>query len=90
MEVIKDFNNKLLKRRELLVNMKVDKTPSMIEAQDAISAGQKAEKDLVVIKSIRNRFGTREFEVEAFVYSNVEQKTKVERKPKVKKAAGAA
>lgn len=90
MEIIKDFNNKLLKRRELLVSMKVDKTPSMIEAQDAISAGQKADKELVVVKSIRNSFGTRNFEVEAFVYTSVEQKSKTESKPKVKKAAGAA
>jgi ribosomal protein S24E len=90
MEIIKDFNNKLLKRKELLVGMKVDKTPSMIEAQDAISAGQKAEKELVVVKSIRSGFGTRNFEVEAFVYDSVEQKAKTESKPKVKKAPGAA
>ncbi len=87
MEMIKDFNNKLLKRRELLVNMKVDKTPSNIEAQDSIAAEQKADKDLVVVKSIRNRFGTREFEVEAFVYQTADQKLKTEMKPKVKKVA---
>ena len=88
MEIIKDFNNKLLKRRELIVNLNTDKTPSAVEAQDAISAQQKADKELVVIKSIRNRFGTRNFEVEAFVYQNVEQKGKLEMKPKVKKVAG--
>ncbi|HVY01978.1 MAG TPA: hypothetical protein VHA12_04410 [Candidatus Nanoarchaeia archaeon] len=90
MEIIRDFNNKLLKRRELLVSMKVEKTPSMIEAQDAISTQQKADKELVVVKSIRSGFGTRNFDVEAFVYATAEQKAKTESKPKVKKAPGAA
>jgi ribosomal protein S24E len=90
METINDFTNKLLKRRELLVSIEAQKNPSMVEAQELVAGEFKAEKDLIAIKSIRNRFGTHLFEVEAFVYHDAAQKGRVERKPKVKKAPGAA
>ncbi len=90
MELLKDFNNKLLKRRELLASVEAQKSPSMQEVQEMISGDQKADKGLVVVKSIHNRFGTRVFEIEAFVYHDVKQKERMELKPKVKKAPGAA
>jgi len=90
METLNDFTNKLLKRREVLVSIEAQKNPSIVEAQDLVATEFKADKELIAVKSIRNRFGTRVFEIDAFVYHDAAQKGRVERKPKVKKAPGAA
>lgn len=89
MAVLNDFNNKLLKRRELTISMQHDKNPSMVEALDIVSGEGKADKELVAVKSIRNKFGTNNFFIEAFVYNNQEQKQRVEPKIKVKKTGEA-
>lgn len=85
MAITRDFDNKLLKRREMIVSVQAEKNPSMSEALDIVSSEGKSEKDLVAIRSIRNSFGTDNFEIEAFVYQTKDLKARYEPKPKVKK-----
>ena len=88
MEKMSNFDNKLLKRHELIIHTKHDKNPSMIEAMEIVSKEGKADKELIAVKSIRNKFGTNEFTIEAFVYHDQKQKARVEPKIKVKKEIG--
>jgi ribosomal protein S24E len=90
MEKMNDFDNKLMKRREVVIQTRHDKNPSMVEALEIVATEGKADKELIAVKSIRNKFGTNDFTIEAFVYHTKEQKARVEPKIKVKKAPGAA
>lgn len=78
-------NNKMLGRKEVVAEMKHASTPSMTEAQQHIAQETGVAPELVVVKSIRNQYGSRTFHVEAFAYDSPEHKTKFERAPKAKK-----
>jgi ribosomal protein S24E len=91
MNIISDSKNEHLKRREVRIEVEAEKTPSLTEMQTQVAEKLKAASELVVIKSIRSNFGKKQFQVDAFVYSSAEDKTKFEPKIKVKKdSTGAA
>ena len=84
---MKDLKNILLKRREIEFVIESDKNPGFEGAVQALVERHKVDRDNVVIKSVRNKFGRRDFLVEAFVYNSKEDKDRTERKPKIKKGA---
>ena len=90
MNVISDSKNEHLKRREVRIEVEAEKTPSLVEMQTQVAEKLKAASELVVVKSIRSNFGKNQFQIDAFVYSSVGDKTKFEPKIKVKKDAAAA
>ncbi|MFH1425481.1 MAG: hypothetical protein ABIG28_01985 [archaeon] len=88
MKTLRDFSNKLLKRRELEVTFVEDRNPGLERAKEKIVKEFKADESLVVVKSLKNNFGNNEFKVNVFIYEDSESKEKIEPKKKEKKKGG--
>ena len=86
MEIIVDKKNELLKRRELKVVINVDSNPGYAGASKVISEEFKSPEENVVIKTLKSKFGRDTFLIDAFIYDSLEDKNKIEPKPKEKKA----
>ena len=85
MEVLEEKENFLLDRKEIKIIVDAEKNPSYVEALNLVSEKFKAEKDNVVIKGIKGKFGRDTFLISAFIYKSKEDKEKFEKK-KEKKA----
>lgn len=85
MKIIKEFENSLLKRKEIWVNEEYEKNPGIERVKEDISKKFKADKEQIVVRMLVSEFGKKLFKVEAFIYNSVEDKAKVEPKPKEKK-----
>lgn len=86
MNILKDFRNDLLKRKEVLFSVKAHSNPGVAKMQQDCANHFKTEAENVVIKKLLNNFGTKEFSVEAFIYDSVKDKENIEPKKKVKEA----
>lgn len=69
-EILERRENPLLEREEIKVRIKSDKTPSRKEAKELITAKLGSSPELTLIRSIKNRAGTRIFDVDVVVYRN--------------------
>jgi len=87
-EIIENKDNFLLKRNEVKLKVEQLVNPSYEEAVKLIEENFKAEKDNIVIKSIKGRFGTNSFVISAFIYKTKEDKEIFEPKKKEKKDGG--
>ncbi|MFH1431319.1 MAG: hypothetical protein ABIG37_02520 [Nanoarchaeota archaeon] len=87
-EIIENKDNFLLKRNEVKLKVEQLVNPSYEEAVKLIEENFKAEKDNIVIKSIKGRFGTNSFVISAFIYKTKEDKEIFEPKKKEKKEGG--
>ena len=85
MKVVNDFENVLLKRKELRVVISNDKNPGVEVVRKKVAEKFGADESLVVVKKIKSRFGNSEFDVEVFVYKDNASKEKIEPKKKEKK-----
>jgi len=85
MNVVKDFQNKLLGRRELVLELESEQNPGTESVNKAVIDQFKSKDDLVVIKRVGSSFGSNKFVIEAFIYDSVEIRDKVEPKKKEKK-----
>ncbi len=73
MEIIKNFENKLLNRKQVTAKIKVDGTTiSRAEAKSKLAKALKVEEDLIIIKEIKSHFGSLDVIVEANVYDSKE------------------
>lgn len=90
MNMIKDFRNNLLKRKEVLFSVEAVSNPGFQKIHEQCANHFKVEADKVVVKKIWSNFGSREFFIEAFIYDSVKDKEKTEPKLKPKKEKGAA
>jgi len=90
MNTIKDNKNTLLKRREIKAIVQAPSNPSFEKASELIAHHTKSSSEAIVINNVRGKFGRDTFLIDAFVYGSKEDKEKVEQKPRVKKAPGAA
>ncbi len=85
MEIVKDFKNDLLERREIITKLESHENPGFEGAKKAIIEEFKVDESLIVIKKVGGSFGSNEFLIEVFIYDSVERKEKVEPKKKEKK-----
>ena len=90
MRTVNEKKNSLLKRNEIIVSANYDSNPGFAKVQEDIAKKFDASDELVVVKRIHGGFGTREFKVNAFIYSSTKDKEIVEPKKKEKKVAGEA
>lgn len=91
MNVIKDFKNDLLKRRELKVVLTAKSNPGFTNASKFISDEFKVKEDVLAIKNVKSKFGRDTFLIDAFIYHSANDKERIEPKPKIKvKKEGAA
>ena len=84
MEIHEEFRNDLLKRTEIRGVVSSDGNLGKANALKAVVEAMKVNEEQVLLRSLKNNFGTNEFWIEAFVYDSLEDKNSVERQ-KVKK-----
>lgn len=71
MEFIKDFENKLLSRREVIAKLEVNKeTLSRKDAKAQIAKALKVDEKLIIVKEIKTHFGSKLVQVTANIYEN--------------------
>lgn len=76
--MIKQTENKLLKRKEIIFEMESDSNPGLKRIKSEIAQLTKSQEELIVIKSLKSSFGNKKFSAEARVYDSLEDKNKVE------------
>jgi len=86
MEIVNDFKNDLLKRREVEVVVKADSNPGFENVAKEIAKKFKSSEDTIAVRNVKSKFGRNTFLIDASIYESVEDKEKIEPKPKVKKA----
>ena len=89
MNIVEDKDNFLFNRKEVKVIVEAEKNPSYEEASSIVSEQFKSEKDNVLIKEVKGKFGRNTFLISAFIYKTKEDKEKFEPKKKEKKAESA-
>jgi len=88
MEIKKDFNNKMAKRREIVLILDSDKNPNFADMTKQVAEEFKASEDCVLVESIKGAFGSKTFLITSSIYDTKELKDKAqERMTKVKKTA---
>ncbi len=71
-EIVEKRENPLLSRDEILLKVVADVTPSRKEVKELAAAKTGASPELIVVKRIGGKAGSREFLAEVFVYRNEE------------------
>lgn len=85
MDIIKNFNNALLKRKEIEISFDSESNPGIVKASKDIAETFKVNEEQIVIKRIKSGFGSNNFSVNAFIYENKDLKDSTEPKRKEKK-----
>jgi ribosomal protein S24E len=78
MEILKQFQNKLLNRTEIVAELEANVTPSKNEIKKMISEKFKVAEDQIVIEHILGKFGSKVFDIEAKIYDDVSSLAKYE------------
>lgn len=87
LDMLSESNNLLLKRKEIRFVVEEKSNPGFEKVKNILVEKLKVSPEVIAIKKIKNNFGTREFVVDAFVYSSEKDKLKIEPKVKEKKKA---
>ena len=85
MNIVKEFKNNLLKRKEVEIIGSYESNPGFEKARKDIATHFKTSEELVVIKNVKNSFGSNEFLINVFVYNSNADKERIEQKKKEKK-----
>jgi ribosomal protein S24E len=86
---LEEKNNTVLRRKEVKFVVESGKNPTFEDMAEVAAKEFKADKEAIVIKKIKGKFGRDTFLITAFAYDSKEDKEKTEKKKKVKKAPGA-
>ncbi|PIN93793.1 30S ribosomal protein S24e [Candidatus Pacearchaeota archaeon CG10_big_fil_rev_8_21_14_0_10_31_24] len=87
MKITKEFQNKLLKRKEVEFVIEEKGNPGFEKVRKLVSDKFKAGEDTIAIKYIKSKFGSNDFFIEAFIYDSANDKLNIEPKIKEKKVA---
>lgn len=68
--------NHLFGRKEIVIEIEAEKTPSKIEAAEVVAKKFNSSVENITIRRIKGKFGSKIFFVEADVYNNPEVKLK--------------
>ena len=82
MEITEQKENALFNRKEIKGFMETEKTPSRSELIKIISENLSVPAENIKIKSIKGKFGSKKFNIEANIYSSEKDKNEVEIKKK--------
>ena len=83
MELVNDFRNELLKRRELDFTVTAESNPGLEYGKKLISDKFKVDTDKIVVNNVFGEFGSNSFSINAYIYDTVEGKIFIE--PRIKK-----
>lgn len=87
MEVIHDFKNDLLKRREVKMVVEAESNPGFADAMKVIAEKFKSVEDVIKVNNVKSKFGRNTFLVDSFIYDSLEDRERIEPKPKKKAKA---
>ena len=87
LKVTSEKKNPLFNRKEIILEVESEITPSHIEAEKIVSEKFKATSETFKIKKIHGKFGSKVFQISANIYSSKEEKENIEAKPKKEKKA---
>ncbi len=85
MNVIKDFNNELLKRREVKAIVNAEQNPGMQNAVKMLAEQFKTDENTIVLNTLKSKFGRDTFLIDALIYNSLSDKERVEPRKKEKK-----
>lgn len=87
MQILKEKEEKLLSRKEILAEVQFEKcTPKKEDLKKQLSDKLKADHELLVIEKVHQKFGERRANISAYLYNDKESLKKAEVKnKKVKK-----
>ena len=75
-----------MKRREVKVLIEFPSNPGFAKALSTVAEQFKAKEEAVAVKAVKSKFGRNTFLIDAYIYNSAEDKSKIEPKPKAKKA----
>ena len=87
LKILKEKENPLFKRKEILAEISSEITPKIIEVENILSREFSKPIENIKIRRIKGKFGTRFFNVEANVYDLFEDKEKTEIKTQKQREA---
>ncbi len=87
MNILNEHINKLLKRREIVLNLEQVSPPTHVHVLELVASHFKVAPEQVAVKKIGSHYGSHHFTIEAFVYDSPELKRQIEPRVKEKKAA---
>ena len=84
-KISEEKKNPLFNRKEILASTNSEKVPSKVELTKIISEKLSSPEENIIIKKISGKFGSKTFNIIAFIYDSKEIKDATEIKPKLKK-----
>ena len=69
-EVVESRDNPLLSRREIIVKVSAEATPSRKDVKELVAAKTGANPSLIVVKKIGGRSGSHDFFAEVYIYQD--------------------
>lgn len=87
-KIIEQKENPLFNRKEIKIMINADKTPSKTDSLRVLSKRFSVSPECVAIKTIKGKFGRKEFIITANLYKSEDIKDRVEPKLKKKKEIG--
>jgi len=85
LKILKQAQNPLFKRQELLANVDAKVTPTHNEIKKLISDKLSTQSENIKIKNIKGSFGSNTFEISANIYDSKQEKDALEIKKKREK-----
>ncbi len=86
-KIIEEKQNPLFNRKEVVLEVKAEITPSFADAEKIISEKFSAQPEVFKIKGIRGSFGSKVFKISANIYPSEQEKDDTETKTKQEKEA---
>jgi ribosomal protein S24E len=84
-EILKQKENPLFKRKEIIVSIEEDITPKNSDVEKFLSEKFSSPAENIKIKKILGKFGSHKFAITANIYASKEDKEKTEPKEKKEK-----
>lgn len=81
-KILEEKENPLFNRKEIKIKINVETSPNYKETEEIIAKDFKVPADAVKIKTLKGKFGSRNFTASANVYKSKSDKDKIERKTK--------
>ena len=81
MEIKEDFKNSLIGRREIVAVVESIGNPGFASVKKDLIKKLGLDEKLIIVKKVGSKFGSKSFDIEAFVYDSVESRAKIESAP---------
>ena len=85
LKIINEIKNPLFPRTEVKAEVENEVVPTKDEVADLLVAKYKADKEAIKVMTVEGKFGMRIFEVDAHIYSSIDDKNRIETKTKQEK-----